>query len=93
MMKVDIKKLWDEINPVKIAEIDYEEKKTEHAIITARRLGFVPGAKVKINHAEIGKIIGYNESLNGLYPSSNYPVLIKTSRGSFCYNIEQLRLI
>ena len=72
------------------------ESKKENEIAKAKALGFVEGAKVKMSYDdknEIGKVVGYNQSTGGFYPSSRYPVLVKFERGTFEYGLESLELV
>jgi hypothetical protein len=87
--------LWDLLKPVFQEMNDPKQKnETQSAITEAKRLGFVPGVRVKlINDDEIGEVEGYNQAVGGFYSGSRYPILVRWERGVFEYGVNDLELV
>ncbi|MBI4114694.1 MAG: hypothetical protein HY445_02530 [Candidatus Niyogibacteria bacterium] len=91
----EIEKFWNLMKPLfESFKVPDGEAKTKNAIAEAKKRGFRPGTKAKLTHEnEVGEVIGYNETADGPYPGSRYPILIKFKRGTYEYDLDQLELI
>lgn len=91
----DADRLWDTVKPlIEQTQEKGGDAKLNELLEKAKKLGLVPGAKVKLWHDdEIGEIMGYNTSIGGFYSGTRYPIVVKFERGTFEYSIEGLKLI
>ncbi len=69
-------------------------EKMKEAVELAKKAGFTIGVEVtRTRDAEVGKVIGHNETIGGFYPGSRYPIIVQFPSATFQYAQTDLELL